>query len=58
MVKRKWTGLSWETCFEGGLTELSEETSQPEKMKLIFTVCAISIVVPAWRMRAALGPEQ
>jgi len=43
-------GLSWEICFEGGLTELSEETANPNEMKLMFTVCAVAIVVPAWRM--------
>lgn len=43
-------GLSWEICFEGGLTELAEETSNPNRMKLMFTVGAVAIVVPAWRM--------
>ncbi|CAK9114006.1 unnamed protein product [Durusdinium trenchii] len=43
-------GLSWEMCFESGLTELAEETSDPERMKLIFTAGAIAIVVPAWRL--------
>lgn len=43
-------GLSWEICFEGGLTELAEETSNPNRMKLMFTMGAVAIVVPAWRM--------
>jgi len=43
-------GLSWEMCFEHSLEELSEETVHPEAMKLIFTVCAVAIVLPAWRM--------
>ncbi|CAJ1365413.1 unnamed protein product [Effrenium voratum] len=43
-------GLSWEICFESGVSELSMETAHPTRMKLIFTICAVGIVLPAWRL--------
>eukprot|EP00931_Biecheleriopsis_adriatica_P087052 TRINITY_DN61574_c0_g1_i1.p1 TRINITY_DN61574_c0_g1~~TRINITY_DN61574_c0_g1_i1.p1 ORF type:complete len:600 (-),score=112.15 TRINITY_DN61574_c0_g1_i1:113-1870(-) len=42
-------GLSWESCFESGVSELSQETPNPFRMQLVFSAGAIAIVLPAWR---------